>query len=170
MMKNTTQVPNIIFDKYLAELSPSELKVILVIVRQTYGWIDRKNGGRKSRDRISYSQFMRKTSLSRRVLSKTIKSLAEKRLINITCRNGNILEKPQERRGQVALYYSLNMCTKQHQHVHFSTPTCALSAHNKTNYTKLNKTKLTEKRERTDKVMSIGELLRQNYRSKLNKL
>jgi phage replication O-like protein O len=156
MMKNTTQVPNVIFDKYLNQLSPSELKVIFIIVRQTYGWFDKKTGGRKLRDRITYGQFITKTALSRRVISKAIKSLAEKRLINISCYSGNILDKPEERRGKVALYYSLNMCTKEHQHVHFSTRTCAESAHNKTNYTKLNKTKL---RERYSSVRSIDEVI-----------
>ena len=85
MMKNTTQVPNVIFDQYMSQLSPSELMVIFVIVRQTYGWIDKKNGGRKLRDRITHGQFITKTSLSRRVISKAIKSLAEKQLIIITC-------------------------------------------------------------------------------------
>ncbi len=52
MIKQTTHVPNILFDRYLAHLSLSELKVILVTLRQTNDWINKHTGQRKARDRI----------------------------------------------------------------------------------------------------------------------
>ncbi len=82
--KKTTQIPNIVLAQYLRTLSASELKILLVILRQAYGW-------RKTRDRISYSQFMEKTGYSRRILTKAIQSLKNKGLITITGRKGNTL-------------------------------------------------------------------------------
>jgi phage replication O-like protein O len=82
--KQTTQVPNFIFDHYLAELPMAELKVLLVIIRQTLGWMDMKTGQRKARDRISHSQFMTKTGLSRRSIITAIQSLQQRKMITIT--------------------------------------------------------------------------------------
>jgi len=133
MYKKTTQIPNLILDQYLRTLNASELKILLVILRQTHGW-------RKTRDRISYSQFMEKTGYSRRVLTKAIQSLESKGLIIITGRKGNSLNS-RSRKGSW-LYFS-------YQHVHFPTQRSALlggehvhsSAYNKTNKTKLTNTK-----------------------------
>ena len=130
--QQTTQIPNMLVDQYLPTLSGSEVKVLWVINRQTYGWIDKRTGLRKTRDWISHGQFITKTGLSRRVISKTLESLVAKRLINITCRNGNLLHSTEERRGKSALYYSINLCTKRQPLVHFTTLTSAESAHNKT--------------------------------------
>ena len=82
-MKETTQVPNIIFDRYLPSLSEPELKLLLVICRPTFGWHNKYTGKRKTRDRISHSQFMAKTKLSRRTVSKALKSLLVNGLIKV---------------------------------------------------------------------------------------
>lgn len=148
MYKKTTQIPNIVLDQYLKTLSASELKILLVILRQTYGW-------RKTRDRISYSQFIEKTGYSRRILTKAIKSLESKGIITITGRKGNLLN-PRSRKGSW-LYFS-------YKHVHFSTQRSALlcrehvhwNAHNKTNKTKLTMTKL---RDRSNGMVSVGEVI-----------
>lgn len=104
--KETTQVPNILFDTHLPNLTESELKLVLVILRQTNGWIDRRTGQRKTRDRISHSQFMKKTGLCRRVVSKALQSLVDKGLIQITCQYGNSLQLPEDRKGVTRMYYS----------------------------------------------------------------
>ena len=55
---NYTQVPNDFFDIHLPEIDTlAELKCALVVIRQTFGW-------HKGKDRISYSQFEKKTGLS----------------------------------------------------------------------------------------------------------
>jgi hypothetical protein len=104
--KQITQVPNFLFDEYLTELTEAELKVTLVILRQTAGWIDLKTGERKARDRISGFQFREKTGLSKRVITKAIKSLVAKQLIQVTDFKGDTANRPKERAGKSYLYYS----------------------------------------------------------------
>ena len=55
---NFTQTPNILFDEIMRDMNESELKVFLAIVRKTFGW-------KKERDRISLTQIMEMTGLSR---------------------------------------------------------------------------------------------------------
>lgn len=86
MYKKTTQVPNLILDQYLQTLNGGEFKVLLVIIRQTNGWIDTKTGKRKTRDRISHSQ-----------------------LSLFLIKKGNILLSTEERKGNPRLYFSLRL-------------------------------------------------------------
>lgn len=97
--QQTTQVPNVVFDKLLTTLTFSEFKILMIIIRQTYGWIDQRTGKRKKRDRISQGQFMQKTKLSRRMVSKALQILISKGLISATDRNGNFLHQPEKRKG-----------------------------------------------------------------------
>lgn len=105
----TTQVPNILFDKYLPELTESELKLLLIIIRQTYGWIDKRTGKRKSRDRISHGQFTQKTGLSRKAITGGLKNLLDKGLICITNHSSNFVSTVEERRGKILLFYSFTI-------------------------------------------------------------
>jgi hypothetical protein len=142
--KQTTQVPNFLFDTHLRELTEAELKIYLVTIRQTLGWFDSATGKRKSRDRITHNQFKQKTGLSNRIISKTIQSLSVKKLIQVTNYEGKELDQPKERRGKPYLFYGIP------NPVHLATSTNAQnlpglvhgSAYNKTNYTKLKETKL----------------------------
>jgi hypothetical protein len=142
--KQTTQVPNFLFDTHLRELTEAELKVLLITIRQTLGWFDSSTGKRKERDRITHSQFRQKTGLSKRIISKTINSLSIKKLIQVTDFMGKELQEPKDRRGKPYLFYGVQnpMHLPTHanaqnipEHVHGS-------AYNKTNYTKLKETKL----------------------------
>lgn len=105
--QETTQVPNVVFDTYLPILSGSEYKVLSIIIRQTYGWIDKNTGKRKTRDRISHGQFMQKSGLSRRVISQTIKSLVNKGIVTVGDRDGNALTSAPHRKGLSHLYYGM---------------------------------------------------------------
>ena len=107
MYKQTTSVPNIIFDTHLPLLTEAELKMLLVIIRQTNDWVDKCTGLRKTRDRISRGQFMKKTGLCRRVISKTLQNLVSKGLIQITCKYGNSLHRAEVWKGVTRMYYSL---------------------------------------------------------------
>ncbi|MBC7286519.1 MAG: replication protein [Armatimonadetes bacterium] len=69
-----TQVPDQLFDEHLPYLGHAELKVLLYIIRRTFGW-------GKEADAISLAQLERGTGLSRRAVREAVKSLEEKRLI-----------------------------------------------------------------------------------------
>ncbi len=104
MLKHSTQVPNAIFDVYIKRLKPSEVLVLLVIVRQTLGWLDLQ-GKRKTRDWISQKQFVIKTGLSARTISRSIDSLIEKRLILATDFAYSPLKTSKQRKGKSRIYY-----------------------------------------------------------------
>lgn len=71
---NFTQTPNILFDEWLPKLGMAELKVLMVIMRKTFGW-------HKVKDRISLSQLQKITGLERKHVSNGIKGLVAKKLI-----------------------------------------------------------------------------------------
>jgi len=91
LIPNTTQVPNVIFDEIMPNLKPAAFKVLLLIVRQTYGW-------RKVSDRIGLTTIQKATGLSREGVIKGIKDLGE--LITV---------KPGRREIKEANEYSLNL-------------------------------------------------------------
>ncbi|MFV0571724.1 MAG: replication protein [Xanthomarina gelatinilytica] len=103
--KQTTHVPNELFDVHLPQLSFSELKILMYIIRQTYGW-SLKNGKRKQRDRITYRQFHTKTGVSLRSIPDTVQSLILKQLIRVTDYQENLLHLPKDRKGKTRIYYT----------------------------------------------------------------
>lgn len=80
---NFTQAPNEIFDYWLPLLKEAELKVLLVIMRKTFGW-------HKSRDQISLSQMQDLTGLHKQHVVKAALSLQKKGLIikKVSGKNG----------------------------------------------------------------------------------
>ena len=54
---NYTQIPNVILDDLMHDMTESELRVVLAICRKTFGW-------QKIRDRLSISQLMELTGMS----------------------------------------------------------------------------------------------------------
>lgn len=105
-MPNTTPVPNALFDIFLKELKSAELKVLLVIIRQTLGWSDRRSVlGRKEKDWISNSQLQNKTGSSRRAISSAIEALISKNLIDVLDAHGNTLTDASQRKGKLRLFY-----------------------------------------------------------------
>ncbi len=74
---NHTQIPNEFLDKMLPHLSFPETKVLLVIMRKTFGW-------HKIRDQISLSQLEKHTGMNRQAILKATKGLEKKRLISKT--------------------------------------------------------------------------------------
>ena len=71
---NYTQAPNEFFDDIAKTLKEGELRVLLVIMRQTFGW-------QKKWDRISLSQLMQKTGMERKAVHNSLQSLIQKSLI-----------------------------------------------------------------------------------------
>lgn len=104
---NYTQVPDLLFDYWLPELSHAELKVLLYIIRRTLGF-------KKDADNISLKQMVkgittrdgrvldRGTGLSEKSVTVAVKSLEEKKLI--------IAERRSDaHRGDLPTTYGLNI-------------------------------------------------------------
>ncbi|MBE3085598.1 MAG: replication protein, partial [Bacteroidetes bacterium] len=70
-----TQVPNKLFDELIPTLKEGELRVILVVMRQTYGW-------HKIWDRISITFLMKKTGMCRQSVCLAVRNLIKKGMIN----------------------------------------------------------------------------------------
>jgi hypothetical protein len=101
-----TNVPNTVFDVHLKDLGYAELKVLLVVIRQTYGWRDAKTNSFKRWDWISQRFFVKKTGLSQRSVSTAISKLIAKRLIVVKNTHGTILNSAQQRQHEAKLYFS----------------------------------------------------------------
>lgn len=77
-----TPIANEILEELVKiDLLGAELRVLLFIIRKTYGY-------RKKQDRISYTQFEKGTGISRQTINKTIKNLMAKGLIVKICLPG----------------------------------------------------------------------------------
>jgi len=104
---NTTQTPNIIFNGLMREMSDTDLRVVLCVVRATFGWIaDPRTGMRKEEDWISHWQLSKKTGRSGRALSTAIDRCIKKNWIEARDENGVILDTKAKRRGQ-KIYYRI---------------------------------------------------------------
>jgi DNA-binding transcriptional ArsR family regulator len=102
----TTPVPDLLFDAIMPELTESELKVLLYIIRRTYGF-------KRQSDTISLNQLAdgitrrdgrvldRGTGLSRSTVKRALRSLKQKHLI-VAMRNSD----PQY--GNLPTTYALN--------------------------------------------------------------
>ncbi len=103
---NYTQVPDVLFDEQLPDLSGAELKVLLYIMRRTFGF-------KKEADNISLNQIAtgivtregvaldRGTGLSKSTVQVALKSLIENRIVLATKRES-------AERGNEATTYQLN--------------------------------------------------------------
>lgn len=77
---NTAAIPNIIFDHWMAILTPAEFKVLMAIARKTYGW-------QKQKDRISLRQLVELTGLNKSSVVKAIENLIQHDLVSkIKCK------------------------------------------------------------------------------------
>lgn len=107
-LKNTTPVPNQVFS-CLPDLSGTELKCLLVIIRNTMGWVDKYTGERKRRDWIANSVFASNGGISERSVTTAIESLIQKKLIKVSGYGGSELSNPQQRKFSNRIYYQLNL-------------------------------------------------------------
>lgn len=106
-LSHVTPVPNPLFDHHLKSLSESEIKVLLIVIRQTWGWIDPQTRKRKQWDWITISQFQKKTGLSNKSVSKAIALLVKKNMV-VTCDStGYVLTSPEERKHAKRIFYGL---------------------------------------------------------------
>lgn len=112
LLPNTTQIPNIILDDWLPRLNDVEFRILMVVTRQTLGWVmDDASGRRKERDWLSMSQLAQKTGRGRTQISINLKNLIEDhQLIEATDTDGELLdtaEKRKSNRGRI--FYRLTL-------------------------------------------------------------
>ena len=139
-----TQVPNDLFDEYLPYLSLRELKVLLVILRQTVGYLD-AHGNRKRSDWISRNSFTTKTGLSKKHITKAIQSLYERGLIIVTDHRHKPLPDPSDRKGKKRLLYRCTLVTSDER-------TLISNSHDMNKRTSLLRTKETPRKKLTNEL------------------
>lgn len=71
---NYTQMPNVILDEMMCDMSGAEFKVVMAICRKTFGW-------HKVRDRISISQLMKITGLGNSTVIEATSKAIERGII-----------------------------------------------------------------------------------------
>ncbi len=71
---NYTQLPNTLLDIHMPHMKEAELRVVLAIARSTFGW-------HKTQDKLSISQLMEKTGLTRQGVVNGIQSGVERGVI-----------------------------------------------------------------------------------------
>ncbi len=138
--KRTTQTPNKLFDHLLKELTETELKVLLTIIRKTVGQRHPYNHNQRiQRAWLSQRLFCLCTGKSGRAVSTAIDTLSRKRYIKITDEDHNVLDTKSKRRGASRLYYESNFFEQEP-----APASCELTYHNavkKGHTIKLNETK-----------------------------
>ncbi len=105
----TTPVPNGLLDRVMPTLRDTELRVLLVVVRQTLGWQDGSDPSRrKERDWLTQSQLRRRTGRASEAVSAAVEALVRAKLIEVQDGRGRPLVTPAERRRSLGkLYYRL---------------------------------------------------------------
>lgn len=105
----TTPVPNDLLDRVMPTLRDTELRLLLVVVRQTLGWQDGPDPSRrKERDWLTQSHLMRRTGRASEAVSAAVDGLVRAGLIEVQDKRGKPLVTPAERRRFLGkLYYRL---------------------------------------------------------------
>lgn len=103
-------IPTWLVDEVMPRLRDTELRVLLVVVRQTLGWQEGPDPmHRKERDWLTQSQLMRRTGRASGAVSRAVDALVRAGLIEVLDRAGNALGTPAERRRHLGrLYYRLS--------------------------------------------------------------
>ena len=104
-------VPVRLVDEVMPRLRDSELRILMLVLRQTAGWkADRTETGsdrrRKCRDWLSHSQLCRRTGRGSDAVSRAVASLTASGLIVVEDVSGKPLLTSEERRRHLGrLYY-----------------------------------------------------------------
>ena len=106
----TIPVPNGLLDMAMPRLRDTELRVLLVVVRQTLGWQEGSDPAqRKERDWLTQSQLMRRTGRASGAVARAVDALVRGDLIEVLNRAGAPLRTPAERRRHLGqLYFRLS--------------------------------------------------------------
>ena len=104
-------VPVWLVDEVMPTLKDTELRILLVVLRQTAGWRSDRLGGsvsHKRRDWLSHRQLCRRTGRGSDAVSSAVASLTASGLIVVEDAGGKPLATPEERRRCLGrLYFCL---------------------------------------------------------------
>lgn len=107
-LPGTTPVPNFFLDRVMPRLRDTEWRLLLVVLRQTVGWVA-QDGGRKRADWLSHFQLKRRTGRSSAAVSRAVDVLVRSGLIIVRDSFGKALATPQDRRlSHSRLYFSIH--------------------------------------------------------------
>lgn len=105
--KYSTQTPNVLFDHLLKELTVSETKVLMIIIRRTMGMMSKKYiGKRVEKAWITQRLFSMLTGLAVRSVSEAINGLASRGLIAVYNETGKQVFTAKQRQTATKLYFS----------------------------------------------------------------
>lgn len=100
-------LPNRVVDEVMPTLKDTELRVLLVVLRQTWGWRD-GSGRFKARDWLTASQLRARTGRASESVSGAVDSLVRRGLIVVEDAAGRTLPTASHRRRHLGrLYYRL---------------------------------------------------------------
>ena len=107
-IEGAVPIPNRLFDDVLPTLSDTELRVLLIVWRQTWGFREGSDLGGwrfKPRDWISQKQLMQKTGRGSEAVAKAIHGLVSASLIVVEDSEGRPLDTPAKRRRHLGRLY-----------------------------------------------------------------
>ena len=146
---NFTQVPNIVIDHWMAKLSHSEFKIIMLIFRQTTGFHRRSAF-------ISYEDFEQKCNVTRKWVIECCKKLAKAKWIKVTPGNNN-----SKNKYEIIFEDSKKICSEVSSPAgEVSTPRCGEVSTPETPEAKESLERKKERKEETDAVSLSQESLR----------
>lgn len=102
-LSHTTPVPNCLLDGWLPELTDTELRVLLVVVRATWGWQEEQ--GRRQRQWLSHRLLQMRTGRSSAAVSKAIEGLVQRGLLAVESGDGQPKLTANERRRERGRLY-----------------------------------------------------------------
>ena len=95
---NTTQIPNDILDDLMPTLKDTALRVLLVVCRQTFGWVeDKDTKRRKECDWMSQSQLVYRTGRSGKHVGKAVDILCKEGILEAWSNDGKKLLTAKDR-------------------------------------------------------------------------
>jgi hypothetical protein len=102
-------LPVTLVDEWMPRLRDTELRVMLVVVRQTAGWRAAPSSpAHKRRDWLSHSQLVRRTGRGSEAVSAAVASLVTRGLLVVEDAKGSPLTSAAERRRHLGrLYFRL---------------------------------------------------------------
>lgn len=101
-------VPTLLTDEAMPGLRDTELRLLLVVLHQTWGWqVDPLAAGKrhKRRDWLSHQQLCRRTGRGSDAVSAAVASLSASGLIVVEDAAGSPLRTPEERRRCLSRLY-----------------------------------------------------------------